>query len=252
MSVENWQIEETWRPALEAAGLSTLEAWLVDGRITVWRDMRERQNGVLDLEGIGRFHVKRIHAPRGGEVLAEVAGVRLLESAGIASVPLVAWGVTGGGQGVLVTSDLAGFRPADERMAAGDAFGRFAEKTAEVAGRLHAAGLHHRDLYLCHFLFDEAGEVRLIDAARVRKLPWLRRRRWIVKDLAQFRYSALQAGVGEAELEGWLSRWAERASTHPSRWDAAVKRKSAWIARHDKFLARTQPERYASVPRTSR
>ncbi len=64
---------------------------------------------------------------------------------------------------------------------------------------LHNGGLHHRDLYLCHFLGrrDEnpQADLRLIDAARVRPLPGpLTRRRWIVKDLAQFWYSTTATG----------------------------------------------------------
>lgn len=241
-----WRIEEPWREALAAAGMGSLEAWRTDERITIWRDVRERQNGVIEL-GHERFHVKRLRPPHGRKVLAEAQGIRLLEEAGIATVPLVAWGCNPRGEGVLVTRDLAGFRPADQLIADGRPFAVFAEGTARVAGRLHGSGLHHRDMYLCHFLFNEAGEVHLIDAARVRKLPWLARRRWIVKDLAQFRYSGLKAGATDAELDEWLSLWAGRMQTETARWHAAVLRKAASIAQHDRRLAQKHPERYRSL-----
>ncbi len=244
-SGDRLHIEEPWRRPLAGAGLDTPEAWWTDARIQIWRDIRERQNGLLTL-GDGRFHVKRLRPPHGLEVNREVEGIRLLEAAGIDTVPLVAWGQSGDGRGLLVTSDLAGFRPADRRLAEGEPFARISSATAAVAGRLHRAGLHHRDLYLCHFLLNDAGDVRLIDAARVRRLPWLRRRRWIVKDLAQFRYSARQAGASEAELDAWLADWCGDG------WDArrmrpGVVRKAAWIARHDARLAQSQPERYATL-----
>jgi hypothetical protein len=68
----------------------------------------------------------------------------------------------------------------------------------EIAGivrRFHRAGYNHRDLYCRHFFIkDLAGgkrEIRLIDLQRVQLRHW-RRRRWIVKDLAQLSWSAPQ------------------------------------------------------------
>ena len=240
-------IEQSWREPLRAHGLDTIGAWLNDPRIRIWRDIRERQNGVLDLAGLGRFHVKRIRPPRGPSVRDEVHGIQLLEKAHIRSVPLVAWGLAEDGSGVFVSKDLTGYAPVDQQLVNGRRFRDVLKPTASVAARLHGAGLHHRDLYLCHFLMAKR-TVCLIDAARVRPLPWLTRRRWIVKDLAQFRFSGLQAGVAEAEMDEWLSDWALRMRINPRRWRSAVTRKAAWIARHDAQLAKEQPERYASLP----
>ena len=53
---------------------------------------------------------------------------------------------------------------------------------ADVARRLHACGLAHRDLYCCHlFAHPGATELTLIDLARLEKTRSRRRR---VKDLA--------------------------------------------------------------------
>ena len=230
---------------LRTLRLKTPEAWWDDARVKVWRDIRERQNATLDLDDGTRLHVKRLRPPHGRELEAEVSGIRLLESAGIRTVPLVCWGVGGDGGGVLVTRDLAGFTPADALLQAGRPFADLLAPTADVAARLHAADLHHRDLYPCHFLLNETGDVRLIDAARVKKLPRLTRRRWVVKDLAQFRYGGEKAGVAAAQLDGWLDRYAGGAA--PPRLAAAVIRKAARIARHDAALRRRQPGRDASL-----
>ncbi len=63
---------------------------------------------------------------------------------------------------------------------------------AEIVGRMHAAGMSHQDLYLCHFLMQEGKggpSLTLIDLQRVnlfKNLPI----RWRIKDLAQLYFSA--------------------------------------------------------------
>ena len=237
-----------WRERLEVAGLAEVAAWFADERVKVWRDIRERQNATLDLHDGTRLHVKRLRPPHGRELAAEVNGIRLLESAGIATVPLVAWGVSDDGGGVLVTRDLKGFTPADALLEGGRPFADLLALTADVAARLHGAGLHHRDLYPCHFLLDDAGDVRLIDAARVQKLPRLTRRRWVVKDLAQFRYGASRAGVATADLDAWLVRWSGGVGKSRMRWlRMSVVRKARRIAKHDDRLRDREPGRDVSL-----
>jgi heptose I phosphotransferase len=68
------------------------------------------------------------------------------------------------------------------------------EEIANIVGRMHSGGLHHQDLYLCHFLCGSEQNglpLTLIDLQRVeqhKSLP----RRWQVKDLAQLRFSSAQ------------------------------------------------------------
>ncbi len=77
-------------------------------------------------------------------------------------------------------------------------------EVARIARRLHAAGLNHRDFYLCHLLLEcgvdgqiadeEAPRLYLIDLHRVRRrrpLP----QRWRVKDIAGLYFSSFQAGL---------------------------------------------------------
>ena len=59
---------------------------------------------------------------------------------------------------------------------------------ADIARRLHAGGLVHKDLYLCHLFVPKGNyDVTLIDLARVTRS---RSRRLRVKDLAALLHSA--------------------------------------------------------------
>ncbi|MBO4303936.1 MAG: lipopolysaccharide core heptose(I) kinase RfaP [Lentisphaeria bacterium] len=73
---------------------------------------------------------------------------------------------------------------------------RLIRALAESAGKMHRAGLNHRDCYICHYLLDrkklEAGEYVLyvIDLHRAqirKKVP----ERYLVKDLAGLYFSAM-------------------------------------------------------------
>jgi lipopolysaccharide core heptose(I) kinase len=73
----------------------------------------------------------------------------------------------------------------------------FIKTIGNMTRKMHGSGYHHQDYYLTHFLKpvdDEKAEqpLYLIDLGRVQsyqKLP----KRWIIKDLAQLRYSSFLA-----------------------------------------------------------
>ena len=82
-------------------------------------------------------------------------------------------------------------------------------KIADITRRMHAAGLNHRDYYLCHFLVrdrdwnqwpsDEPLDLVLIDLHRVQirdRVP----ERWLVKDLGGLLFSAFDAGLTRRDL----------------------------------------------------
>lgn len=215
--------------------------------IKPWRTLVDRENCILDARGT-RLHIKRFKTLGAKD---EVHGIELLERAGIATVPLVGWGSMSDGRSFIVTLDLAGYRDSEKLAQAGTAFADLLEPTADLAAKLHDAGLHHRDLYLCHF-FTRIGppqEIALIDAARVKPLPAWFGRRWVVKDLAQFWYSTMSLPVTDQQRDAWLARYAHRrgiSSTTSLR--RAIVRKSNWIARHDRSLRQKQPTRNISLP----
>jgi hypothetical protein len=225
--------------------------------IVPWRKLPDRENCTWDFStdtGAIRLHVKRFPPMRSSPAKLEADGYRLLEENGIPTANVAAWGILDDGRSFIATEDLAGFTPADKLIEFETPFDRLLIPTADLAARLHNAGLHHRDLYLCHFLarLDENKpiELRLIDAARVRRLPGpLTRRRWIVKDLAQFWYSTLGLNVSDTQRDAWLRRYC--GQTKIPQIEALKKsiiRKSDMIAAHDRKLRARQPRRNISIP----
>lgn len=255
-----------WQPVLRELGLDA-EAVFTHPEIRAWRDLPDRQNCTLDATLADgrrvRLHVKR-YAPCSRSFTPaqqETAGHQLLLSNDIPTATLVGWGVLEDRRSFVIFDDLAGHVPADKLIARGTAFDLLLRPTADLAARLHDAGLHHRDLYLCHFLVrpeslaagDEDGNcVRLIDAARVRPLPgFFTRSRWIVKDLAQFWYSTLSLPITPQQRIAWLDRYAERRKLpEVAALRARIARKVQRIARHDARLRRAQPTRNISIPVT--
>lgn len=83
------------------------------------------------------------------------------------------------------------------------------QRLARFIAAFHQSGRCHRDLYLCHVFADLDFQARrpplftLIDLARVHK-PWLRRGRWILKDLSQLDCSARQIGATRTDRARFL------------------------------------------------
>jgi heptose I phosphotransferase len=226
----------------------------------VWRSLNDRENCTLDIDlpdqPRARWHIKRYAAigkPSAGAE-AEVAGHQRLTDAEIPTLKLVGWGRLGDGRSFVITDDLKGYEPADKLIESGRAsFEALSAPTAALAARLHRSGLHHRDLYLCHFFVKVEGglvqDLRLIDVARVAELRGLLRTRWIIKDLSQFCYSTLALPVTDAQRMQWLEDYARQAGGLPAEaLRAKIQRKLRWIARHDRALRRRQPNRNISIP----
>jgi heptose I phosphotransferase len=252
-----FRVEPTYHDLLRRAGIA--DAWSVfeNPRIRVWRSITERENATLDVPAadgsITRLHIKRDKEPQHeSSAGAEAAHLLALSNRGIPTPPLVAYGKLPDGRSFVITEDLHGYAPADRQIAAGVMkFSDLLEPTARLAGRLHASAAFHRDLYLCHFFVRQhAGsvEVRLIDCARVLIKPFWRRR-WQIKDLAQFTYSTREHSVPPAELDRWLAVYGAafgRAVAPSAR--RMIELKADWIARHDAALRRRQPERNVAIP----
>jgi hypothetical protein len=111
---------------------------------------------------------------------------------------------------------------------------------ARVVAALHTGGGCHRDLYLCHIFADfgqsaeSARAFTLIDLARMFR-PFVRRTRWIVKDLSQLDASARQIGLHRADRLRFLTAYLNCETGSPRVRDCArrVLRRSDAILRRD-------------------
>jgi hypothetical protein len=247
-----------YQPIMRQIGLDA-EAVFTHPQIVAWRRLPDRENCTLDTKlGDGRpmrLHVKRYAPARRAMTPAdhEIAGHALLVEHDIPTALLAGWGVLNDRRSFVIFDDLAGYKPADKLIESGFSFDRISQATADLSARLHHAGLHHRDLYLCHFMVKAEGDqidIKLIDPARVRRLPgFLTRGRWIVKDLAQFWYSTLSLPISDEQRKAWITRYVEqRHLPGAALLRGNVERKVRRIARHDARLNKLQPTRNISIP----
>ncbi len=221
-------LDRRFRSELAAVGLVGFDAVMVTSGGRCLRVLEDRENWRLELSGakqaclvvyLKRHHVRtwrsRLRAKLGagpgrtaGRV--EASNIRRLSAEGIACMDLVAFGENlmpdGRLESFVLTEELAGYRPLDDfvkerfpasrprRAAQRDPdLDRLIRRVAAVTREFHDAGYNHRDLYCCHFFVREPApgrfEIKLIDLQRVQHRR-RRRRRWLVKDLAQLAYSA--------------------------------------------------------------
>lgn len=92
-------------------------------------------------------------------------------------------------------------------------------RVAEIAGKLHANGIYHRDFYICHFCFkrgqDEqvTPQLYVLDLHRV-EIHQPPAERMQIKDLAALYFSAMDAGLSRGDwlifLKYYYSAWPEQ------------------------------------------
>lgn len=93
------------------------------------------------------------------------------------------------------------------------------ERVAEIARRMHAAGINHRDFYLCHFLLDitvpvsaeniATKRLHLMDLHRAQiraRVP----RRWLTKDLGGLYFSALDIGLNKRDIFRFMRTYSQQ------------------------------------------
>ena len=257
-------VNPAYRDLLAGAGLLSFDAVMrFDGGETL-RTLARRANlrlRLTDTDGKPvRLYMKRHRPPSVGELVRRWAAglpptppgrrewdaAALLAAAGIPTAERVAVGQerTGfrPGASFFISAELVDYRPADEVLGSLSAEERrpLLDGIARLVRRFHAAGLRHRDLYLCHIFVRRSApgrfDLALIDLQRVDRL---RRRRWLVKDIAQLAYSA-RGILGAEEWNRWLCRYldVERLGRGQRRFAAAVGRKADRIARHDRRRGR--------------
>lgn len=155
----------------------------------------------------------------------EYRAVEALQRIGVDTMSVAAFASRGANpaavESLIVTDDLVGTVSLEDYCAnwaaeppAFSARLKILLKVADSARRMHAAGINHRDFYICHFHLDEstlgqaAPRCHLIDLhrAQIRKRT---PRRWQVKDLAGLYFSAMDCGLSKRDLLRFLSRYTE-------------------------------------------
>lgn len=147
--------------------------------------------------------------------MTEVAAIKQLSALNIPTTPLVAYGVKGlnpaSQQSFLLTRDLGDIVSLEDVCAdwaknppAVDLKRKLVIAMAELAARMHGAGLCHRDFYLCHLVMQRAdwsrGEVRLmlIDLHRMLQHQPSGGSA-VMKDIAGLIFSAMDCGFTEQD-----------------------------------------------------
>ena len=218
------EVNRAFLPLLESNGLATFKALMSHpGHAVAKCAIKERNTVRLDLDTESgekkSFFLKRYAPPTVRDRLK--AYLRLKRPApgarqewhamwtflhvGLPGPVPVAWGQDGGSSLVLsegVSHVMRLSEWAERNFGEGShgntqalaAKHKIIEEVANIVGRMHSKGLHHQDLYLCHFLCGSEQNglpLTLIDLQRVERSRRLSRR-WQVKDLAQLHFSSAQ------------------------------------------------------------
>ena len=208
-----------WGDFVNAIGAPYGSVDEIAARARVKRRLADRVNADLD-----DLVVKILANP--DEARSEWENHRMLMAAGFRVPQPAVGGLLRDGRALFSTVRLHGLHPMDDVWATLDRR-RAVQAVADLVRRLHACGLVHKDLYLCHLFVRKRGaEITLIDLARVTRT---RSRRLRVKDLAALVHSArglfsrtdLMRGLrrygGDRRLARAVWKKAERMARHTPR-----------------------------------
>ena len=179
----------------------------------------------------------KLHLRRRSACATEWRWLHVLPLLGVAAARPIAW-VARRASSMLVTEALPG-RSLDawgrdaEREGWADEWLRFVcDRVASLVGRLHRHRLIHRDLNFAHLFCEDPrrdGAPALIDVERMFEAR-LRRRRWVVKDLASLLASSPVPVSDRAALRFLRNYLGGRRPLAWRSWARAIRRKSERIA----------------------
>ena len=155
--------------------------------------------------------------------MTEVRAIQKLNEIGIATTPLVAYGQCGCNpatiQSFVLTEDLGNIISLEEILMDNKSYPMSAQSkqlmmtaVAQVATKLHIAGLCHRDFYLCHFVLSRQNaaidnyDLHLIDLHRMLHNQSLNGDA-VMKDIAGLYFSMLQNGLGVQDLNSFKQHY---------------------------------------------
>ncbi len=177
---------------------------------------------------------------------AEVRAIARLQAAGVGVARVLAWGSHGWNparrRSYVVLQSLAAAISLEQLAEAGvdsTTRRRLCMRAADVVRRMHAAGVNHRDLYLCHLLASpERDELLVLDLHRAQvraRVP----RRWRIKDLASLLYSSTDLGLSRRDQLRFVVRYTRgpaRGLRRDSGFWRAVRRRAAAMSRRERRL----------------
>lgn len=156
--------------------------------------------------------------------MSEVRAIKAATKAGIDTMTIAGFGERGHNpahtESFIVTDDLTDTLSLEDAAIAwqgklGNVSKRqLIKRLANIARRLHTAGINHRDFYLCHFLIKQAdfekkdwsAPLYLIDLHRsqIRKQVPMR---WLIKDLGGLYFSAAPLALSRTDLLRFITAY---------------------------------------------
>lgn len=218
---------EAWSEAEAFERVRELDGTVIrnkEGRRTLRFEFAGRRYYLKHHTGIGWAEIlknwSQLKAPVTGAA-NEWRAINQLRDLGLDTLNPLAYGLRGGNparrESFLITEELTGtislakyaegwpLHPPEYKQKK-----QLVEAVARIARTLHNHGINHRDLYICHFLFNpaasqERGEpvLHVVDLHRAQcreKVPV----RWQVKDLASLYFSSLDIGLRQRDVLRFL------------------------------------------------
>lgn len=238
-----------------------------------FRDVRGRKTIQVTLDGKSYF-VKQHFGVGWAEIfknlvtlkkpvlgaMTEVHAIQKLDEIGIATTPLVAYGQRGINpanlQSFVMTEDLGDIISLEDSCAdwsENPPMDELKHKViiamAQLAKKLHGAGLCHRDFYLCHFVIKNAplaqGQIELILIDLHRMLQdQPSNGNAVMKDIAGLYFSAMQCGLSTKDLDIFKQYYLPQ---NPDFWTKVERRAQGLLTKFNsqKFQQRLQKEKSA-------
>jgi UDP-glucose:(heptosyl)LPS alpha-1,3-glucosyltransferase len=192
--------------------------------------------------------------------MIEVRAIQKLSQLGIATTPLVAYGQRGCNpanlQSFVITEDLGDIISLEEMLMGSQAYPIPEESkrlmlkaVADIASKLHNAGLCHRDFYLCHFVLSRQNalanqyDLHLIDLHRMLQSQSPNSDA-VMKDIAGLYFSMLQNGLDTQDLSIFKQHYLPQTAAF---WEKVEARANKLLAKFNsaKFQKRLAKEKSA-------
>lgn len=261
VSVRSWlRGKDTFNAVMRLQGKAFRD---VKGRKTIQVVLGEHSYFVKQHFGVGWAEIFKnllsLKAPILG-AMTEVKAIQALYQLGIPTTPLVAYGQRGSNpatlQSFVMTEDLGDIVSLEELCAdwlAKPPDVAFKQQlivaVAELAAKLHQAGLCHRDFYLCHFVLKraelDAGHIRLylIDLHRMLQQQPADGTA-VMKDIAGLYFSAMECGLSADDITLFKQHYLQQTDAF---WQLVCARAQQLYAKFnsDKFQKRLAQEKSA-------